>query len=405
YRFVERETSSPWTAVLAIGLLFLMPRMVADLFTNIKDFPEMVFFSLALLVFHHAYERRSAGAIIASGAIWGLALGTKANALFLPPIVALFVLWRWLGNKSERQGRVLLAIAIAFVAGLAVLVISWPYLWAAPFSRMLENLQYVAVRGRGGTAAQNLAPWLSMVFYTTPLAVLLLFAIGLPSTIVRAWRGRSADQFLLVWLVVIVGRLSVPGAINFDGVRHFLELFPPIAAIAAIGGMESIRRVSAHPAFRATIASVVLLTTAFATWASHPFEIAYFNAFIGGLRGAQARGVPQATDYWGSSYRHGIGWMNENAPDGSALVVTIGSHMVRLGAQVWLKPGVTVLSGERATVEQAKTLARERPVYVMFITRNEWRTPIDRDAERRLRPVRVWSLDGAPILKLYRYTP
>ena len=78
-------------AMVAAVLLFTSPRIVADLCSNLKDTPEMVFFALTLLAVAAAYERGSAPGVAASGMLWGLALGTKANALFLPAILVLTV--------------------------------------------------------------------------------------------------------------------------------------------------------------------------------------------------------------------------------------------------------------------------------------------------------------------------
>src|SRR5207248_7275686 len=84
YRFVESEWGTLAATTSAL-LLFLAPRLAADALANVKDFSEMVFFSATAILFYFAVERKSVGLLLISGVVWGFALGTKANALFLPP--------------------------------------------------------------------------------------------------------------------------------------------------------------------------------------------------------------------------------------------------------------------------------------------------------------------------------
>jgi hypothetical protein len=71
-------------ALLGVALPLAAPRVVAHLLVNVKDFPTMVLFTLAAVAAHAALERGSARGLLGAGALWGCALATKANALFLP---------------------------------------------------------------------------------------------------------------------------------------------------------------------------------------------------------------------------------------------------------------------------------------------------------------------------------
>ncbi|HEX7151359.1 MAG TPA: glycosyltransferase family 39 protein [Thermoanaerobaculia bacterium] len=401
YRWVERVASTA-AALTSTLLLFLMPRIVCDLFANLKDFSELVFFAIALLLFQQAYERASFGGILAAGAVWGLALGTKANAFFLPFVVIVYVLWRGTEPWRGRERKLFIALIAAGVVATAVFFVTWPYLWAAPVKRVGNYLQYISGRARGGTAEENLAPWLQMVLITTPPLTLLLMAAAVPLVVRRAARREPVSVFLLSWVLVVVARLSLPGAINFDGVRHFLELFPPLAAMAGMAAVEiSAWLVSRWKAIalRHAVAAIAVAASAYATVSSHPFETTYFNFVTGGLSGAYQRGIPQAGDYWGASYRHGIRWLNQHAPRGSQLIVPIAGHTVVLVAPVRLRPDISVRIN--ASIEKARSLPG--PVYLMFVLRREWSTELDRDALKRLQPVAEWRRDGAPVLLIYRY--
>jgi len=101
--------------------------------------------------------------------------------------------------------------------------------------------------------------------------------------------------------------------VNFDGVRHFIEFAPILCMLAAVGLATLVDGISRLPiasiTLRRAIAAVFVLallaTPAVATIQTYPHGVCYFNAIAGGLRGAQARGVTDATDYWGASYWQG----------------------------------------------------------------------------------------------------
>ncbi len=399
YRFLEREYSTR-VAAIAVLLLYLMPHVFVQMMANIKDFPEMVFFAATLIAGFFAYERASPAGMIGAGVLWGLALATKANAWFIPFVALAFVIMR--GVPSAWDQRKLLAVLVAAgVAGVAVMFASWPWLWAAPVSRLRMNLTYISMRGLSSRSTMN--PW-GALWFTTPPVVMLLALSSLPLLVPRIRQRHPATLLLVAWVAVVGIRISA-GA-NFDGVRHFLEIFPPIAALAGIAAVEYTRRAP-------VLLAIPIAFTAYATIASHPFETAYWNAFIGGVRGAQARGIPEATDYWAGSYRLGIRWLNADAERNSLLIVPIAGQTVQLVAPLWLRPDIHFVwyppGGDAAAaarrLAEVRSVAAHRPLYVMFITRRNFATELDRDCMRRLEPVRAWTLDGVPVLLIYRYRP
>jgi hypothetical protein len=132
-------------------------------------------------------------------------------------------------------------------------------------------------------------------------------------------------------------------------VRHFLELFPALGALAALGVAESARRLAALlPGVRAGLLGAALGALALAPGVAavvrtHPFQLAYFNVFVGGYPGALARALPQAGDYWALSYRQGIRWLNAHAEPDAFLAVPVAEHAVRLVAPEWLRSDLTLL--------------------------------------------------------------
>ena len=394
-------------ATAALGLLLSSPRVFCHLMANIKDFPLMVFYSLTAIAFFRAYEAGSTRGLLASGALWGFSLGTKANALFLPLIpLALIALGGLPEGWRFRRARLALALLGAGVLGAAVMVAVWPYLWGDPLGRFGENLSFVVLR-EGTTRPESFAPVLQAITLTTPPAFLVLFAVGLVPTLKMAWRRQREALLLLVWIAAVLGRYLVPQAVNYDGVRHFLELFPAMAAVAGLGVAWLASGTAALlPGLprRWVRAAVLLLALSPGLWAllrTHPFQIAYWNVFAGGYAGARASDLPQACDYWGTSYRLGLGWLNENAEPNALVAVPVIEHAVRLVAPQRLRRDLVLLPvttpyAPHITPERlrlTRQAALERPLYVM------------RDCLERLEPEVEWQLDGEPVLAIYRYLP
>jgi hypothetical protein len=68
----------------------------------------------------------------------------------------------------------------------------------------------------------------------------------------------------------------------------------------------------------------------------------YYNQLTGGLDGARDRFLgTEASDYWASSYRQGMEWLNEHAPEGSHVAALIAPWIIEISghaAPVDIKP-------------------------------------------------------------------
>ncbi|MCP4655747.1 MAG: hypothetical protein GY856_10045 [bacterium] len=404
-------------ATAAVGLLLSAPRVFCHMMANIKDFPLMVLYTLTVVAFFRAYEAGSVRGLLGAGVVLGLTLGTKANALFFPGIPLLLLVIGGLPERWRTRRRTLvLTLLAAGLLGVVVMFALWPYLWPDPVGRFMEHLRYIGLR-KDYSRPESAAPVLQAIGLTTPVVFLALFAIGLGPCLRRAWRRERLAILLLVWIVVPLGRFLLPQAVNFDGVRHFLEIFPAMAAVAGLGaawlGSRAVRAVATRSPQRLKAAILVLLLVpgCWAVLRTHPFQIAYWNVFAGGFAGAYARGLPQASDYWGMSYRLGMRWINDNAPPDALLAVPVVEHAARLVAPVRLRSDILLLPVSTPfspriapdRLRRTRELARGRPLYVTFVARPDWMNELTLDCLRYLEPEMEWQLEGAPVLSIYRY--
>jgi hypothetical protein len=403
-------------ASAAVLFLFLCPRVVCDLLANVKDFGETAFFSLTLLAFAAAYEKGSAAGILGAGALFGLALGTKGNALFVPVIAGLTLIAARRPPPWTGRSRALALSGLgALLLGVAVFFASWPYLWSDPVRHVGQNLRYLLMQ-KLVVREESMAPPAMNVVLTTPIPFLVFAAAGAALAGARLRQRQTAAVLLAAWTAVVVGRLYLPGAINFDGVRHFLELFPALAALAGMGlsGTADLlaRRLDGpwRSAARAAVLALPLGVMAAELAAVHPFEIAYWNALAGGLGGAQARGWGGAGDYWALSYRLGLDWLNEHAPPRARLVVPVAPHTVRLVAPLRLRSDIQLLPLTDASspaiapeeIASLKEVAGRRPVYVMFVYRRDWTNALVEYCREEVAPAAQWRVAGGVVLSIYR---
>lgn len=406
-------------AVVAGLALATHPRLWAHAHNNVKDVLTAALFTLTIVAFCSGVQRRRARLVVGSAALWGLGLAAKPNALFLPFIlIPWFLLVFWRDRRATPPTPwprpVWTALGAYPFVGLVAMFLPWPLLWQEFPHNLGLYIDSLFGRGYGGAAGWDPMP-VRNAFATMPVAFLILLLGGLAVIAWRTWRRRIVAPLhllLLLWMIVPVLRVCVPGARDFDGIRHWLEVLPAMAAIAGIGGAAGLdalsralgrTRLAPHARTALCLAGAVALFVPVIAWSArnHPNQLAYYNPLVGRLPGARERGYMQATDYWGSSYRQGVDWLNAHvAEQAPLLVVGVAEHIVFYVHQTALDRRIALVSVD--TVTPAFLAAAERPVYLMHITREEWYGELTQVADAHLVPVHEIVVDGAAILKIQR---
>jgi 4-amino-4-deoxy-L-arabinose transferase-like glycosyltransferase len=419
YRFAAARLGK-LAAILGILFLATFPRFWGDMHFNIKDVPEAVLFAAVILAYLRWYEKPAWGRAVLIGILFGLALGIKANAAFLPPLLILGVWplgWKFANLKAIfqhlRSG--LLHYLVMAASGGLVYFLSWPYLYDDP-TRVKKYFDYILSQGgRIGSGNFNFQP-LQMTLLTMPEWMLLFLAIGLVFAVWAVWQARKiapsptrvpVQRLLIVWLFFPILRTSLPGMVNFDGIRHFLEFLPAAALLAGFGAASLVQALARQrPARQLALGTLVvgglLLNTIWIAAAFHPYEYLYFNHLTGGFSGAYARfGDQEACDYWGVTYPQGMRWLSLNAPQGAAVYVPVAEWLVQIQAPLWLRPDIQVLP--KGTAHLLGQVGQAE--YIMFITRSGFYEEIAQECTERLQPVYEITLDGVPLQQIYHWQP
>lgn len=259
-------------------------------------------------------------------------------------------------NLTPETWNLALYLLAYILLTLIVMLASWPYLWEAPlknffqvFLFMSENPTGLQVLFNGETyrafeLPRRYLPAFLALTLTEPVWPLFLLGVGfaiwktfasarknqrsnanaenrpitnyqLPtsdhrplitdhsSLITNYWLLLTA--FLIPTLYVLLLRPPM-----YDGFRHFLFILPPVFVTCGLG-LEAVfsmlgrmgRGVATLNWLHAVAIFVLLLPGILNTAHLHPYEYAYYNAFIGGTGGAFRL---YETDYWLTCYKEAV---------------------------------------------------------------------------------------------------
>jgi hypothetical protein len=274
---------------------------------------------------------------ILAGLLWGFALLTKLQAVFLPfPLILwAFCVWRW---------RAIVPLAVFGVVGMATFYLGWPWLWLDPqkniveyFARSTERITIDCFYWGREWADRDVPwhyPWV-MFAVTVPLGWHILAMIGGAAGFNPAVRGVETQRRWLLLLNIVFPLIifTIPGVPVYDGERLFLVAYP-LWAILAGAGAERCRKhlVEVRQWSRLRAAELLGMTAAAQMWgliALHPCQLNHYNILTGGLRGASRMGFE--TCYWGDSVcREFLSDVVKEVPEGATIDVAPVMHYLQL---------------------------------------------------------------------------
>ena len=403
-------------ALAAVLVLALYPRFWAHLHNNIKDIPAMLLFTATVTAFFHGFRRQHLAWLSVAALLGGFALSAKANAFFIPIILFPVLISECL--RRRRLGEIPLprrTMGLFLLYPLLVLpplYLAWPYVFKNFPSNLEAHFAFLIERAGSGPEGWQIDPLLK-AFFATPLFSFFLFVLGL-ATALRMYRHEPEKRplliFMTLWLLVPVGRVSLPRALDFDGIRHWIEFLPAFALFCGLG-FSALRRVLQQSVLgegvRERVAAMLLLCLGFAPtvlWSvkNHPFQLVYFNSVIGGFGGAQESDFPDSSDYWANSYRLTYDWLNKQLPENSLLLTGVAEHTVQLMAKTRLRSDIETRTLHHWRRFVPREAAKGRPVYLMYITRPEWYQSLIPYVEAIREPELSIEVDGGVLLKVYR---
>lgn len=349
------ETQGTGPAFMALVFLALYPRYFGDLHTNVKDITTAVFYTISIWLAWRIVNKRRIIDIILGALAFGITFNFKVNAIFIPAIITVWVLYLLL-TKSKNyldipikslRDKIIVPFGIYALLSVTALFIIWALFWTDPFNHLsyliwffqnnTVNLE-VLLNGNWYCSGTNV-PWFYPFWYlaiVTPIPVLLFFLIGLISQIRQIiFNRRPLPMLLLLWLFIPIARFLSPKVAVLDGIRHFEEVVFPFIFIAAIGASKALQTVNnlhAQAGLKiqyslktrtvTILSGLIILYLIVINALYHPYQLSYFNGLVGGLPGAVGK---YDIDYWGISQKEAVNWINKNAPQNSLVYIAMSA--------------------------------------------------------------------------------
>jgi hypothetical protein len=250
-----------------------------------------------------------------------------------------------------RKGKALAPLFAYSLATWLTTYLLWPFLWWAKLPGLIRSYK---VMGRfplslsvlvDGEYFESTNLPTSYIFKLLPIQftepVVIGFLIGLIVFILliknnKISRGYAA--LLVFWFFIPVLLILIRRPTMFDNFRHMLFIMPPVLVIFGIG-LNWLLKSNNQRWVSAVIGFLVIIPGAAALIRLHPYQYVYYNQFVGGVGGAYGQ---YEMDYWGTSYREGIEFINEASDIGASVVVWGPSNL----ADYFARPDLNIISSD-----------------------------------------------------------
>ena len=341
------------SGMLAGIIISLYPLFFSEAHFNIKDPPQTAFFALTIWAFWMSLKKFSWKWLLLSAIACGVSLGMKFNILFLPfillPYLLLISKQLWERRKLIRRTYFLTLLLFPVVV-LIILFVPWVYLWQDPINNLFKILFYYKEIGTNSlnepffrVLGFNLYPTI-WILVTTPLLVTLCFLGGVFLSLPKIGKGDKTELLWLLWFLVPLARVTLPGTNIYGGVRQIMEFLPPMILLAIFFFNSLLLKLPKKAVFlKMFLVVLFILPQVWIIVKYHPNQNVYFNSLIGGLKGAKEKNIP----YWGNSFGNAywplIEWLNSNAEPGAkvSLVQGTGLNVPR----IWLREDLDYWNG------------------------------------------------------------
>lgn len=261
--------------------------------------------------------------ILLFGLLLGAALGLRVTGLVLVAYLGLTIaITAWLaadsaGKAVRMSAYSLLQFAPALALAYLIMVTAWP--WASldlfnPVRAILAfaEFDYPVRTVMNGTVynMSDVPRWYEPEYLAIKLPLVLLIAAAAATLSAARSSVRSASRAangtrlretaLIIFTIVFPLACQVVGhGPSFSGMRHFMFVVPPLAALAGIGIDGGLAYLAPYGR-TVSVTALAAVMLAFGVDATamvrlHPYEYLFYNSIVGGLQGASRR---YDTDYW-----------------------------------------------------------------------------------------------------------
>ncbi len=321
----------------AVAALISMPRFFFHAHLAALDVPAAFSVFVTTFVFWKLLSKKSWAWGLLLGLVWGLALATKINAVFIPVV---FGVW-WL--IFRRDGKTMMRFVIMGFTAIFVFFLVWPWMYVHTLDRIIEFLLFMTSEhyliGQYYLGQFFMPPpWhftFVILWAVLPLGLTLLYMLGIFRTL-RVKEDRALGGLLILSALVPMLALASGKTLVYDNDRLMMVTFPFLACLAGVGFnwlftcWQSFAQRFSRPIFR-WIGLMLLIGLAFGPQIVsmvrlYPHLLSYYGESVGGLPGATRMGLE--TTYWCETYTLALPILNEQAEKGDIIWADPWSHDV-----------------------------------------------------------------------------
>ena len=343
----------PYIPLLSSLILILLPRFYGHAFNNPKDIPFACFFVWSMFFMARLSQTSLPRLrdVLSCGAVVGLASAVRSGGF---PVLVIYFLTGlafiisteaiFNGQKlgSRKNWLLLLQGICMFAVAWLIMVLPWPWahenvvlnpLRAMRFATSYSQSYPVLFEGEM-FSSDNLPRYyvIKYLWITTPPAVIFFAILGIilgGKTVLRNIQNRSCVVYVItvlwLWFPIVYFVFRRPNV--YDEIRHFLFILPALAVLAGIGAAGVLRLAASMKLqhFAWPVLLILLVIPMKDLFELHPYQMTYFNYFAGGVGKASRQ---YETDYWVSSYKEAIQWVNQqrSAFQGKKIVVLAAAN-------------------------------------------------------------------------------
>jgi hypothetical protein len=381
----------PWAAFGATAFMSTQPILWEHALINPKDPSFLVFFLITLELGFRMAERlanpqpgETKLQTLKQILLPAILLGLTTNIRVLGPLAAALAGLYFL--TLRKPARIWWFIPYGLIA-YAVMVITWPDLWEAPFRNfywtirfMSDNPTTLQVYFYGDLYPANELPLRylpAMMLFTLTEPVWPLAGLGFVIAAIRTFRKSIRWQSLLPtlgWFAIPFFYVLLRHPPMYDGFRHFLFIVPPLFVLGGIAldaAFDWVRR----SWLQAALILALLLPGIIPDIRLHPYQYTYYNQFIGGTGKAA---LHFETDYWLTCYKEAVEQLEPFATQPTNLFVKREFYI----ASYYAPKNINVLDFKRKLVHAGDYVlnhSRANPALQRFKDINPFFLRIERD--------------------------
>ena len=332
-------------AALGSTLLFTtQPLLLGHAFINPKDGPFMAFFIASIFfgvrIFDDVPKLDWKKILIA-----GIVLGLTTSIRVIAPMAGVLVLLYGL----IKSPRITLKVAPLYAAiTIIIMYLTWPFLWKAPIANFFGSIKMASdFPFEGGTTLFRglmypidylpLRYIPSFLTFQLTESALILILMGALVSILSLIKDKKWEPFLFFagWFMAPTLWLIISRSALYDNARQLLFLWPPLFIVAGLG-LDKLFQIKPTLLWKSVLILLFLFPGINACIQLHPYQYVYYNSLAGGVGGASRE---YELDYWGTSFKEAIEYINQTADFGTQVVV-IGPRSL---SRIYARPDLLII--------------------------------------------------------------